>query len=81
VPIVGAFVFAVLHHHTNPWMFSWSAFSLLVCLLPIAIWRVERLRARGIRPIKVSSPTPLRAARTLHIAEPALSLVGSSDSA
>jgi len=82
-PIVAAFVFAVLHRHTNPWMYVWSAFSLLVCLLPIAICAAERLRAQAPRAVKVKlkSPTPLRASRALHATEPVLSLVGSTDSA
>ena len=41
------------HDHTS--MRAWSAGSLVICLLPLAIWQVERLRGR--RPAE-AVPTP-----------------------
>ena len=80
-PIVAVLVVGVLHRHTNQWMIGWSAITLLVCVLPIAIWGAERLKARATRPVAEKSPTPLRASRTLHAAETGRLLVGSSESA
>jgi cellulose synthase/poly-beta-1,6-N-acetylglucosamine synthase-like glycosyltransferase len=80
-PIVAVLVVGVLHRHTNQWMIGWSAITLLVCVLPIAIWGAERLKARATRPVPEKSPTPLRASRTLHAAETGRLLVGSSESA
>jgi cellulose synthase/poly-beta-1,6-N-acetylglucosamine synthase-like glycosyltransferase len=81
VPIVAAFVVAVLHKHTNPWMYVWSVLSLLVCVLPIVIWSAERLKARATRPVAENSPTSLRAHRTRHAAETGRLLLGGSESA
>ncbi len=40
-----ALSFALGHHHFS--MRAWSVASLVVCLLPVAIWRVELRAARG----------------------------------
>jgi cellulose synthase/poly-beta-1,6-N-acetylglucosamine synthase-like glycosyltransferase len=36
-----------LGSYSDPWMYLWSASSLAVCLLPLAIWRIE---SRSTRP-------------------------------
>jgi len=59
----------------------WSLLALLVCLLPVVIWRVEMLKARTRRPAPLVSPTPLRAVRALHTAEPAQLLAGGTERA
>jgi len=33
-----------------PWMYLWSLLALIVCVLPVAIWRVEVRRRRPRRP-------------------------------
>jgi len=58
-----AFSFVLGHHHFS--MRAWSFASLVVCLLPVAIWRVELARERR---------AARRAARTAgRVAAPALS--------
>jgi cellulose synthase/poly-beta-1,6-N-acetylglucosamine synthase-like glycosyltransferase len=50
-----AFVIAVpfgispLLSNADPWMYTWSLLALVVCLLPVAIWRIETRRGRGPR--------------------------------
>ena len=80
-PIFAAFAFAGLRGHDNPWMCVWSVLALLVCLLPIAIWRVERMRSRGARLKPVSTPTPLRGPRVLQAPEATHRLAGSTEGA
>jgi hypothetical protein len=41
---------AVWRGNANPWMYFWAALGLLVCLLPIAIWRYESRSSAGPRP-------------------------------
>jgi cellulose synthase/poly-beta-1,6-N-acetylglucosamine synthase-like glycosyltransferase len=43
-----AFSFILGHHHFS--MRAWSFASLIVCLMPVAIWRVELLRERRAKP-------------------------------
>ncbi len=62
-------------------MCVWSVLALLVCLLPIAIWRVERMRSRGARLKPVSTPTPLRGPRVLQAPEATHRLAGSTEGA
>jgi cellulose synthase/poly-beta-1,6-N-acetylglucosamine synthase-like glycosyltransferase len=52
-----AFSFFATHHHTS--MRAWSLASLVVCLLPVAVWRFE---ARG-RPVAKAEPKPEPARR------------------
>jgi hypothetical protein len=53
-----AFSFILGHHHFS--MRAWSFASLIVCLLPVAIWRVELLRERRAKPAAapVAAPEP-----------------------
>jgi cellulose synthase/poly-beta-1,6-N-acetylglucosamine synthase-like glycosyltransferase len=51
LPLVASLVF---ENEADPWMYLWSLLTLLVCLLPVAIWRVE---ARLARP---SAPSPAK---------------------
>jgi cellulose synthase/poly-beta-1,6-N-acetylglucosamine synthase-like glycosyltransferase len=80
-PILAAFAVAAVRGHNSPWMCVWSVLALLVCLLPVVIWRVEMLKARTRRPAPVVSATPLRAVRALHTAEPAQLLAGGTERA
>jgi cellulose synthase/poly-beta-1,6-N-acetylglucosamine synthase-like glycosyltransferase len=80
-PILAAFAVAAVRGHNSPWMGVWSLLALLVCLLPVVIWRVEMLKARTRRPAPLVSPTPLRAVRALHTAEPAQLLAGGTERA
>jgi cellulose synthase/poly-beta-1,6-N-acetylglucosamine synthase-like glycosyltransferase len=45
---------------SDPWMYVWSALGLLVCLLPIAIWRFESRSTAGPRRRRRrrTEPTP-----------------------
>ena len=52
VPLALSFAFG--HHHFS--MRAWSFVSLVVCLLPVAIWRVELFRER--RAERVAEPKP-----------------------
>jgi cellulose synthase/poly-beta-1,6-N-acetylglucosamine synthase-like glycosyltransferase len=52
VPLALSFAFG--HHHFS--MRAWSFVSLVVCLLPVAIWRVELFRER--RAGRVAEPKP-----------------------
>ena len=54
VPLALSFVAG--HHHFS--MRAWSAASLGVCLLPIAIWRVELMRERRAKPVAEAKPAP-----------------------
>lgn len=60
VPLAFSFVFG--HHHFS--MRGWSFASLIVCLLPVAIWRVELARERRARraaePKTEPAPVPAR---------------------
>jgi len=49
--------------NTNPWMYVWSTLGLLVCVLPIFIWRYESRSTPGPRPRRRrrSEPAPERA--------------------
>jgi cellulose synthase/poly-beta-1,6-N-acetylglucosamine synthase-like glycosyltransferase len=49
-----ALSFAFGHHHFS--MRAWSFVSLVVCLMPVAIWRVELFRER--RAERVAEPKP-----------------------
>jgi len=57
VPLVFSFILG--HHHFS--MRAWSFVSLVVCLLPVAIWRVELIRARRAEPAfeAVAEPEPV----------------------
>jgi hypothetical protein len=39
-----------LHSFANPWMYLWMILALVVCLTPVAIWRVEARRRTRRRP-------------------------------
>lgn len=54
VPLLFSFVLG--HHHFS--MRAWSFASLIVCVLPVAIWRVEQARER--RAERVAEPKPER---------------------
>jgi cellulose synthase/poly-beta-1,6-N-acetylglucosamine synthase-like glycosyltransferase len=54
VPLLFSFVLG--HHHFS--MRAWSFASLIVCLLPVAIWRVELIRVR--RAEREAEPKPQR---------------------
>ncbi|MBA3262879.1 MAG: glycosyltransferase, partial [Thermoleophilaceae bacterium] len=54
VPVLFSFVLG--HHHFS--MRAWSFASLVVCLLPVAIWRVELMRER--RAKRATEPKPKR---------------------
>jgi len=64
---------SVLLGNNDPWMYLWSGISLLVCLLPMAIWRVSSdstsggFRHRATR----TRPSTERAAALAGGAEPA----------
>jgi hypothetical protein len=59
VPLALSFVLG--HHHFS--MRAWSVASLIVCLLPVAIWRVELARARRAerRAGRAVEPEPISA--------------------
>ncbi len=68
VPLVFSFVLG--HHHFS--MRAWSFASLIVCLLPVAIWRVELVRER--RAERRGEPVAEPAALEVEpVAAPALS--------
>jgi hypothetical protein len=52
------------HDHTS--MRAWSAASLAVCLLPVAIWRMERARARPTVEQAPQSAPPAPAAELMR---------------
>jgi hypothetical protein len=52
VPLLFSFVLG--HHHVS--MRAWSVASLIVCLLPVAIWRFELARQR--REERAAEPKP-----------------------
>jgi cellulose synthase/poly-beta-1,6-N-acetylglucosamine synthase-like glycosyltransferase len=54
VPLLFSFVLG--HHHFS--MRAWSFASLVVCLLPVAVWRVELMRER--RAARAAEPKPER---------------------
>ena len=39
-----------VHPVATPWMYLWTVLGLCVCLVPLAIWRLEMPRTRGPRP-------------------------------
>jgi hypothetical protein len=55
VPLLFSFVLG--HHHFS--MRAWSFASLIVCLLPVAIWRVELARERRAEPVPEPVPAPV----------------------
>jgi cellulose synthase/poly-beta-1,6-N-acetylglucosamine synthase-like glycosyltransferase len=64
VPLVAS----IWYGNPNPWMYGWSGLGLLVCLLPIVIWRFElrssgglrrRRRAAAAEPASAERTTPL----------------------
>jgi hypothetical protein len=57
VPLLFSFVLG--HHHVS--MRAWSVASLVVCLLPVAIWRFELARQR--RDERAAEPKPERRER------------------
>jgi len=59
-----AFSFILGHHHFS--MRAWSFASLVVCLLPVAVWRVELFRARRAEPVAA----PVAAAVAAAVVEP-----------
>ena len=52
VPLGLSFVLG--HHHFS--MRAWSVASMIVCLLPVAIWRFEMRRARHAKDAPVQAP-------------------------
>src|SRR5215208_3244623 len=54
VPLLLSFV--VGHHHFS--MRAWSFASLIVCLLPVAVWRVELIRERRAKRRAQRAPEP-----------------------
>jgi heme exporter protein D len=76
-PIIPGFVIAGLRGHVNPWMAVWSVLSLVVCLVPIAMWWVGRLRARGTRLRRARSTRPRRGRQALE--SPAHPLVATTE--
>jgi cellulose synthase/poly-beta-1,6-N-acetylglucosamine synthase-like glycosyltransferase len=52
-----ALSFTLGHHHFS--MRAWSFASLIVCLLPVAIWRVELSRERRAKRTPVQAPAPV----------------------
>ncbi|MGD0980909.1 MAG: glycosyltransferase, partial [Solirubrobacteraceae bacterium] len=76
-PIIPGFVIAGLRGHINPWMAVWSVLSLVVCLVPIAMWWVGRLRARGTRLRRARSTRPRRGRQALE--SPAHPLVATTE--
>ena len=76
-PIIPGFVIAGLRGHVNPWMAVWSLLSLVVCLVPIAMWRVDCLRARVTRLRLARSTRPRRGRQALE--SPAHPLVASTE--
>jgi hypothetical protein len=55
VPLLFSFVLG--HHHFS--MRAWSFASLIVCLLPVAIWRVELARERRAERREASAAEPV----------------------
>ena len=45
----------------NPWMYVWVLLTLLICVLPVAIWRLEVYRSRGSRSARRSAAAPVPA--------------------
>jgi len=45
-----ALLIAGLEDHTNPAMQVWSALTLLVTLIPVAMWLDARLTSAGMQP-------------------------------
>ena len=52
-----ALSFTLGHDHVS--MRAWSFASLIVCLLPVAIWRVELSRERRAKRTPVQAPAPV----------------------
>jgi cellulose synthase/poly-beta-1,6-N-acetylglucosamine synthase-like glycosyltransferase len=53
-PILLAFAVGAARGNTNPWMCVWSGLALVVCLLPIGIWRLEGRRTWGVPRLRRS---------------------------
>lgn len=53
---IGLLVTAAMLHHIYPANLIWASASLLVCLLPIAMWRFTR-RPTGSSPLYAEDPT------------------------
>jgi len=55
---------SIVRGNANPWMYVWAALGVLVCVLPIFIWRYESRSSSGPRPRRRRSaePAPERAA-------------------
>jgi cellulose synthase/poly-beta-1,6-N-acetylglucosamine synthase-like glycosyltransferase len=68
-----ALVASLLLGNKDPWMYLWSGLSLVVCLLPIAIWRVSsgRPSKRARRGAKRSRAAHERTGALAGGAEPA----------
>jgi cellulose synthase/poly-beta-1,6-N-acetylglucosamine synthase-like glycosyltransferase len=64
VPLALSFILG--HHHFS--MRAWSFASLIVCLLPVAIWRVERVRERRAKP--AAAPVAVQVAEPVAVEEP-----------
>lgn len=47
-----------LGSYSDPWMYLWSLLSLLVCLLPLAIWRLESDSPRNAQPHRARTREP-----------------------
>ncbi|MEA2418239.1 MAG: hypothetical protein QOE60_445, partial [Thermoleophilaceae bacterium] len=77
VPLALSFVYG--HHHFS--MRAWSFASLIVCLMPVAIWRVEAFRERRAKraaepraePVRVALPQPVAAAAAAALPQPVAS--------
>ena len=76
-PIIPGFVIAGMRGHVNPWMALWSLVSLTICVVPIAMWRVECVRARVARVRDARSARPRRSRQGLE--SPAHALVASTE--
>jgi Glycosyl transferase family group 2 len=62
VPLLFSFVLG--HHHFS--MRAWSVASLIVCLLPVAIWRVELARERRTERREEPVPAPAEPAEPVR---------------
>ena len=76
-PIIPGFVIAGMRGHVNPWMALWSLVSLTICVVPIAMWRVDCVRARVARVRDARSARPRRSRQGLE--SPAHALVASTE--
>jgi hypothetical protein len=81
--LAAALAISVPLHHDHPFMRAWAVLGLVVCLVPVGLWRLQLLAARHGRTVPqvappVPAPVPARVPAPVRAATPVAVTAGAA---